>query len=231
MSHIRGAVLVIGMLIVSAVAVASASATLPEFEGSFPKHFVATQTGEGELDTVGAVGEARDVKCTAGSALGFVRSEKDVLVAGGIKYTGCHSTKFGGLKCQSTATEGEIVTNQLLGLLGYTNKAKAEVGLLFEPDNASDFATFTCHTFFKDEHLLVRGTVICPISKTNENTDKFTLSCNATNGVQTPLSFENLGTRDTLETEGSGQETFAFEQSGVKASSSVLTLGATKINA
>lgn len=200
-----------------AVALALAAPEKPEFDGPFPIHFVAKQLGAGSLNTVGG----RDVKCSGGSTLGFINGPKDVLV-NGIIYTGCESTKFGGLKCQNTATEGEIKTNPLLGILGYVNKPN--VGLLFSPDGSPDFATFTCHTFFEDEHLLVRGTVICPLSPVNTQTDKFDLNCKQKNGIQEPLSFDGLNTKDTLETQGAGQEPFAFEQSGVTALSDVLTL-------
>jgi hypothetical protein len=197
---------------------ALASAALPEFDGPFPTHFVATQLGAGELNTVGG----RDIKCSGGSALGFIDGPKDVLVSGGIIYKGCESTKFGGKKCQNTATEGEIKTNPLLGLLGYVTKPN--VGLLFEPSGAANFATFKCKTILTEESLSVRGTVICPLSAVNTKTEKFVLTCKQTKGVQEPLSFEGAATKDTLETEGSGLENFAFEQSGVSATSDILTL-------
>jgi hypothetical protein len=216
------------MFVVSAVAIASASAALPEFESTFPKHFVALQTTNGFLETKAG----RTVECKHGSALGLINSAKDLLV-NGIIYTECKSTAFGGGVCLSTgAPEGEIKTNRLLGLLGYI--AKPNVGILFEPDNAPDFATFHCKTLLGTESLLVRGTVICPLSPVNTTTDKYTLDCKmkaGEKGVQEPLSFEGAGTTDTLMTEGKGPENFAFEQSGVSASSEVLTLGTTKINA
>jgi hypothetical protein len=212
------------MFVVSAMAIASASAALPEFESPFPKHFVALQLGTGLLETRAG----RTLECTHQSALGFINSEKDILI-NSLIYTGCASTAFGGGKCQSGATEGEIKTSPLLGLLGYVSKPN--VGLLLEPDNAPDFVTFNCKTILGTESLLIKGTVICPLSPVNTTTDKYHLNCQQTAGVQNPLSFEGLGTKDFLMTEGKGPENFGSEQSGIRALFDVLTLGVAKINA
>lgn len=218
----------------AAVASSSASAacgdagTKPCFHGPYPNHFVATQLGTGLLETVGT-GKTRTVECKGGSALGFIRSEKDVLISSGIIYTGCKSTTFGA-ECNSAgAANGEIKTLPVLGLLGYINKnaVPPEVGLLFEPDNGgTHFATFTCTAF---QTLKVSGTVICHLSPVNNTpTEKFHLLCEQTKGVQNPLSFEGAGTTDTLMTKGEGLENFN-EQSGVRALSDVLTLSLTLI--
>lgn len=224
MSRIKGAALVVSMLVVSAVGIASASAALPEFGGPFPTHFVAKQLGSGKLETI----KGRTVECSGGSALGFINSAKDLLV-NGIIYTGCAGQGFGQGKCQSGSTEGEIKTNPLLGLLGYIKLAPNQVGILFEPDNSPDFASFNCKTLIGTETLLVKGTVICPLSPINEVTEKYHLVCNQTAGIQNPLSFEGAGTTDTLMTEGKGPEPFAFEQSAVQALSDILTLSLTEI--
>ena len=197
------------------------------FEGTFPLHFVALQLGTSKLETVGG----NTVECKHGRALGFINSAKDALVNGGMTFLGCQGTGFGQGKCQSGATEGEITTSQLLGLVGYVNTAKTEVGFLFEPDNAPDFATFKCKTILEDETLLVKGTFICPLSPVNTTTDNYHLVCNQTKGVQNPLSFDGAGTTDTLMTEGKGPTIFAFEQSGIQTLFDVLTLGLAKINA
>jgi hypothetical protein len=195
------------------------------FEGTFPLHFVALQLGTSTLETVGG----NTVSCTHGKVLGFFNSVKDLLVGGsGITFLGCAGTGFGVGKCQTGATEGEITTSQLLGLLGYISNPN--VGVLFEPDNAPDFATFKCNTVLGAETLLIRGTVICPLSPVNTTTDNYHLVCNQTKGVQNPLSFEGAGTKDTFETEGKGPTNFAFEQSGIQALFDVLTLGLAKIN-
>jgi hypothetical protein len=215
------------VLTLGAVAATTASAALPEFEGPFPKHFVATQLGAGFLETVGG----NTVECSGGStALGFIRSEKDLLVSGGIAIRGCGGAGFGQGKCQTGATEGEIITLQVLGLLGYINKAAKEVGVLFEPDNAPDFTTFKCKTILGEETLLIKGTIVCPLSPVNTETESYKLICSQTKGVQKPLGFEG-GTGDTLMIEGKGPKPFAFEQAGIQTTFDVLTLGQAKINA
>jgi hypothetical protein len=232
MRHIKtfGLALVI-MFALAAVASSSASAAcggnpLPCFHGPYPIHFTATQLGKGLLETVGK----NTVECTGGSALGFVNGPKDVLV-NSIIYTGCKSASF-GVECKTAgAAAGEITTLALLGLLGYTNKTAKEVGLLFELDggNGTHFASFQCETFPK-EKLTVTGTVICKISPVNTltPTKNYHLLCKQTNGVQEPLSFDGLGTKDTLMTKGEGLLNFN-EQSGVSALSDVLTLTLTLI--
>lgn len=226
MSRIKGAMLVVGMLVVSAIGVATASAALPEFDGPFPIHFVANQLGTGTLLTAGG----REVSCSGGSTLGFITSAKHVSV-NSIIYTGCKSTSFGAGECRSGATKEEIKSLALLGLLGYINKVNKEVGLLFEPSGGiNHFASFECETFLGKEKLVVRGTVICHLSPVNTLTKNYHLLCKQTKGVQEPLSFEGLATKDTLETEGvSGPEVFGFEQSGVTALSDILTLTLTLI--
>jgi hypothetical protein len=230
MSQIRTTVLVITMLVVSAVVVASASAALPEFEGPFPNAFHAEQLNAGKLETV----SGKTVECTGGLATGVVKSEKDVLI-NGILYTGCKSTTFGGLKCQTAGhAEGDITTVPLLGLLGYIKKpATTEVGLLFEPENGVVFASFECKTFFNPVSVTVRGTVICHLEPINVKTKNYTLSCKlkaGEKGVQNPSSFEGLP-KDLLSTQGTGQEVFGPEDSGVEALSDIETEKETKINA
>jgi hypothetical protein len=220
----------VSVLALGAIVASVASAVKPEFKG-FPAHFVAAQVGTGILETKGG----RTVECSAGSALGFIDSAKHLLVNKGgigIIYTGCKSTSFGAGKCQSGATKGEITTLALLGLLGYTHLAPTEVGILFEPAGGiNHFASFECETILGAEKLTVRGTVICPISPINMNTTKYHLNCKQSAGLQTPLSFEGLGTVDTLSTKGEGPETFGFEQSGVSALSTITALTAVEISA
>jgi hypothetical protein len=228
MSRAKGATLVVAMFVLSAIGIASASAALPEFDGPFPIHFVAKQLGVGKLETI--AGGNRTVECSGGSTLGFVDSPKHVLV-NGIIYTGCKSKTFGGGECQSGATKGEIKSLPLLGLLGYITKTPPLVGLLFEPQGGiNHFASFTCEEILgTTESLTVKGTIICDLSPVNTLTKDYHLLCSQSKGVQKPLTFEGLGTKDSLMTEGSGIENFGSEQSGVEALSDVLTLTLTLI--
>lgn len=210
-----------------AVAVTSASAALPEFDGPFPIHFTALQLGVGIVETVGK----RTIECTHSSALGFINGPKDVLVNSSI-ITGCKSTTFGAGKCQNGATKGEIKTLAFLGLLGYITASTKLVGLLFESyGSINNIASFECETLLGSEKLTVKGTVICHLSPTNVTTKNYHLECKQKNGVQEPLSFDGVGTKDLLLLEGQGPENFAFEQLGVSGLSDILTLTSTKINA
>jgi hypothetical protein len=215
----------VAVFVMSAVAVGSASAVLPEFHGPFPNHFTALQLTTGVLETV----KGRTVECNHGSALGFVKSGKDVLV-NGIIYTGCKSTAFGAGKCQNAgAPKGEITTLPLLGLLGYIKASTHLVGLLLERDGGTNhFASFECEAVIK-EKVTVRGTVICELSPVNVATNEYHLECKQTKGAQAVLTFEGAGTKDILETKGEGLETFGFEQSGVTALSDVFTEKLTEI--
>ena len=207
--------------------VAVASAALPEFEGPFPKHFVALQLGTGIVETVAG----RTIECTHSSALGFINGSKDILVNSAL-ITGCKSTTFGAGKCQNGATEGEIKTLAFLSLLGYISQATRLVGLLFESHSGiNNIASFECETLLGSEKLTVKGTVICHFSPANVVTEKYHLLCSQSKGVQKPLSFDGLGTKDMLLLEGQGPESFGFEQLGAVLLYDVLTLAVAKINA
>jgi hypothetical protein len=212
------------VFVLAAAASSSASAcnasSLPCFHGPYPIHFTTLQLKVSTFLTVGG----RAVECSGGSSLGFILSLKDIII-NGVIYTGCISTNFGGGKCQSGAVKGEIKTLSLLGLPGYINQATKLVGLLFEPGGSiNHFASFECETLFGAEHLTVRGTRICDLSPVNTHGKKFHIVCEQKNGVQEPLSFGGLGTKDTLETKGEGPENFGFEQSGVSELYDILTL-------
>ena len=226
MSRIKGATLVVAMFAMSAIAIASASAALPEFDGPFPNQFTGTQIGEGKLETLGG----RTVACTGGSASGTIQAAKHLLVKG-ILYTGCKSTTFGAGKCQNGSTEGDIITLPLLGLLGYIKlTTPKEAGVLFEPDNGIDhFASFKCKTLIGEETITVKGTTICHISPINTKGTKYTLECKETNGMQEPSLFDGATADDKLLTKGEGPENFGFEESAVSSTTEVITKEATLI--
>jgi hypothetical protein len=218
-------VALISALALGAVMVALASAALPEFVGPFPNHFTVKQLGIGLVETVGK----RTIKCTGSLASGDITGPKDILISSIIS-TGCASTSFGAGKCQSGATQGEIKSLGVLGLLGYITISTKLVGLLFEPDGGiNHLASFECETLIGAEKLIVKGTVICDLNLINVRTAKYHLFCNQEKGIQKPLGFEGTGTVDTLLMEGRGPENFLFEQFGVKALSDVLTVLETEI--
>lgn len=214
----------VAVFAVGAVAVASASAVLPEFEGPFPNGFTAKELGVGKVETVAG----RTVECGEAETSGSINAPKDALVKA-ILFKKCKSTAFGAGNCQTAGhAEGDVTTTALLALLGYITKPK--VGLLFEPESGVNFATFVCKTILGNENLTVKGTVICELTPVNTKGKSFVLTCKQTKGVQSPTSFEG-GPKDTLMMEGSGPENFAFEQFGGESLSDITTERETQIKA
>jgi hypothetical protein len=207
----------------TAVASATASAALP----LLPLLVTLNSKGEPEdlsitlfKGTSGASSfetkSGESVKCKAdtitGKITGLSTDEAE------IKFTGC--TAVGGLlKCKSTGgASGEIVL-KVTSLLVWINVAKEEPG---EDDILpSGGLTIEC-TGLASETLHVRGSTICPTTKTLST--KATITCTATKGVQAPTEYEMEGgskVKDITETEGTGTKKFAFEQSGLTGTDSL----------
>jgi hypothetical protein len=236
MSRIR----VIGLALVavfamSAIAAASASAAELEYT-VFPNPIVkATQVGEGELETEAG----RDVKCTGGSTAGKIETAKTA-TANSVKFTGCKSTKFGGGSCQSGATKGEIVTNELTSELVYpvgTRTLHNQAAEVFKPKSGTEFVKFSCETLLGAETLKVTGSVVCHIEPVNAAASKkSTLKCvrSASKGVQDLTEYETetgvVTKGATLKTQGSGPETFN-EGSSQKSTTEIEVEKAAKIKA
>ena len=128
--------------------------------------------GEGKLVTR----KGEEVKCKGGRDTGEItgpKQAKDILIS----YTGCTAkAAVEEYNCQSGATTGEIKTFDLLGRLGFINKAKKEVGILFNPEtgNAKNprtlFAEFECvnkKTGGKNNFIKVKGSIIGAITPVN----------------------------------------------------------------
>ena len=121
----------VAMFALSAVAVSVASAALPEFDGPFPKTFA----GLGSADELETVGKSK-LGCKDVHVNGKILSAKIDLAK--LTFLGCEATQGG-----SKFSCGTILTNPLLSLLGYINKATKLVGTLLEPQEAL-IASFTC---------------------------------------------------------------------------------------
>jgi len=137
----------IAVLGVSAVAVGSASASLPEFKAAaFPVTFTSASALplEPTLTTLANV-----IKCK-------MSTDKGEITVGGTKlvgkiivtYTECTITISGmAVGCKTAGQTGNtIVTQPLMGELGYINKAIPTVGILFHPETPGTvlFAEFAC---------------------------------------------------------------------------------------
>jgi hypothetical protein len=198
------------ILALSAVASATASATLPEFSPASGVTLKGKAVGNAILETKSGT----KVKCTGGSSGGEVTAEKTVSKVK-IIFTGCESS---GFKCKTPgAASGELVTEELTGTLGYISKAGKEVGILFKPTSGTKFIEFECVGGIVKTQ--VTGSVICPIKPVNTKTTKFTLLCKQTKGVQSPLKFEGLA-EESLKTSINGGTP---EQSGEEAEASIET--------
>jgi hypothetical protein len=223
------------VLAFSALASATASAELPEFEAPFPNTFTGKQEGVGKLETKAK----RTVECSGGSSEGGSITAAKTVTIKAIIFTGCKSTTFGAGKCQNTATEGEIKTTELSGEPVYISKAKKEVAQNLKPTSAALFAEFKCKTLLGEETLKVRpsganGGVICGTTPVNTKTTKLKLECKEKGGVQEPTELENgkgEKFKSFLETEGKGPENFAFEQSGNNSTSAITTIKETTLKA
>ena len=178
----------------------------------------SSATGEWDAD-FGSTGKPSPIK------------ESENVVA---TFKGC-SLGVAKKNCQTAGDPtGEIVTNTLLGPLGYLSKAKKEVGAELKPMvKKGTFATFECEGFGKI--LVGEGTgklgdciIAAVTSKTDEETTSGTELYTGIKGPegqeQTPQHFEGKTTHCNLESKiGEGgwersvqnqEETLKFEEAG-----------------
>lgn len=208
----------VAMLLFSGIAAASASAAKPEFKSpsGFPVKFTAT-SGAGKLVTVGG----REINCKSDTASGEITSAKtaDNVV---VVFKECTTVSLG-----ITFNCGNITTNKLTAEPVYlTNpNSSSEVGLDLKPMTGTTFTTFTCTSVFGNETLSVSGSVVGKISPTNKLTKTYTLTFAQSAGKQKYEGFfvGSTFTKDTLETSGSGLQTFGPEQSGIEGTDTITT--------
>jgi hypothetical protein len=133
---------------------ASASASLPEFSGPFPKAF-KTKTGAITIETVNKV----KARCKAGTGEGEVTGPTSGKLTA--RFTGCEVLNF--LCTSKGAAPGEIVANPLSVTLGYINSAKKEVGLAEEAATSGPLAEAMCGPV----HVVETGSLIGRITPLN----------------------------------------------------------------
>jgi hypothetical protein len=130
-----------GVLVLGAIASASASAALPEFQhgGKTLEKAVklSANSGWGSIESTGGV----SLKCEGESLAGETHGAKEVANVV-IKFFGCGWTVLGQHTiCTSPGAKvGEVVTAQLLGRLGYLSKESKWVGLLLQPSKGEQIA-------------------------------------------------------------------------------------------
>jgi hypothetical protein len=192
MRHLRifGLILV-AVFALSAVAVSSASAALPEFHGPFPKLFTGLG-GAGKLEAE----SGNTVSCKDVHIHGEIIGPKHDLVK--LTYLGCSVKAFGATAPCATSGQpsGVVLTNKLLSLLGYIKRTPRLVGLLLEPEaGQSQFASFECVAGVVKIPVQVRGTVGGEIGPLNTLSNSFNVA----------FELEKVGKQKIKKFEGEGE--------------------------
>lgn len=170
--------------------------------------------GVGVLTTVGGSG----VECKAESSDGeFVSGNNKEETGIVVKFTGCESLS---LPCTSPgAKTGELITNELEGIVGWESKASKKTDLELYPAKSVKsglFIEFECSGLA----VKVRGKVLVPI-KNDKMTATETLKFKATKGKQKPETWEESSSPAILEAAFSNFKGGAFEQAGQNITSTV----------
>ncbi len=232
------------VFVVSAVVAATAFAEAPEFKLAAGSTAFSSKGGTGKLET----SKGETVECKKETNTGEVEGSsgkraKNILIS----YKECTATiGLNKYKCKSEgvgANEEEIRTFGLLARLGWINKAKLEIGILFNPEtgNANNpnnlFAEFSCSRTGELIDIRVRGTIIARLApgqdeKLIEPGGHFTLEFKKGEGKGTTEwpnlegeSAKKLETETTItEKEGKG-----FIESGAVGSVEIFPLVSTLI--
>jgi hypothetical protein len=145
------------VIAVSAMTAAVAAAAPPEFSPPFPNALTSTSKAM-TLETIGGL----KVKCKADTNKGEVTGPATAAMT--IGFTGC---TIPGARCQSpNGLPGEIVTQPLLGTLGYVTRAPKVVGLDLSEPTGGPLIVFSCG---EDLRVEVFGSLIgrlTPLNKT-----------------------------------------------------------------
>jgi hypothetical protein len=180
----RGAFLALMALVLSAVAASAASAALPEFqkEGKpLTEAVKVTAKAHKSLWETASVGGAGTSE--SGSFTGEIKASGEIAHVT-ITFAGNEN----GYPCSNNLKSGEgweLVTSELTGSLGYTNKASKLVGALFEPV-AQPFATCKYKTIKGD----LDGSLLGSITPVNTASTSFTITYSQSKGVQSLTHFE-----------------------------------------
>jgi len=160
----------VAVFVMSAVAVASASAALPELTKPKSTTELTKKGLKGKKLGANPILEnkkSEKVECTeAELKSGEGKGTKEVTKVK-ILFSGC-TASFGFVECNNKGKngKGEIETNELEGEIAYINKSKTEVGFLLKPATGQTvFVTFECGGIAKQE---VKGSVISKIGEVNK---------------------------------------------------------------
>lgn len=231
----------VAMCVVSAVAVASASAVAPEYgrcekvvkpynagftnSGCTKKSEAKTgkyewypgavklkQTSSGGKGILEEVGKYA-VGCSSESSTGEYTSPKEGknII---VKFKNCIS---GPLTCTSGGHEkGELETNPLDGRLVWENEKAGKAAIDLSPANGELFIEFNCEGRLS---VAVKGSVLVPV-KADKMGATFVLKFKAKHGFQTPEYYEEGGkkVKDVLLSDFAGK---GYEQAGQTITSTV----------
>jgi hypothetical protein len=213
----RLSVFVVFALAMTGATAASAGATVPMWEFTFPEVMIPSG-GQAVIEGPGIV-----LTCTSTSGSGEVSGFRSNLQT--LRFTGC-TAKIGEIpvgKCSSAGlAEGEITTKSLVATLEYISKASHEVGLIFNHGGGtSTVASFKC----PGTSASIRGEFMAKITPIKTLTAEFPLALNGTKGVQELTQFENeKGEKVTLSTLGIELNEGAFKNASIGTTGLVLKL-------
>jgi hypothetical protein len=234
--------------VMSAVAVATASATKPEFRFSGTKTAFSSTSGKGTLVQENGTKEENgsEIKCEKDTDSGEVEgvSGTDKVTNVLVLFSECTSKVLTTTyTCTTTGqAKGVIKTNQLEGQLGYISESAKTVGLVLKPKSpATEFASFECESSAKVKIAIkVKGEIIAKITEVNKLVEPgghFTLSY-ARNGtdkwIQEPNVLTVLGKKEEkllLESSISNVNSGAYALSAIETTDSVFMLQSTEISA
>jgi hypothetical protein len=203
----------VGLLAVGSVAVATASAALPEFQN---KAFMSSVLTDGEAAQLKAQGGAT-MNCKTSAVTGEVitaksKTLKEVTLE-------LHECEAEGVKCTSAgAAEGTIVSEKLEGEIGYL-ATHSELGAKFVALALFPTAGRVGQVIAKYkcvENIEYKGCVVGELSEANATVQFYSLLFEETGGVQKYLKFEPVkGTNEPCEAKikigGNAEEKVGFQ--------------------
>jgi hypothetical protein len=225
------------VLAISAVGAASASAAAPEFKLSATGKFPVKINSTSKTAKLLTPNSERLVECSASTSTGEILGVESIGKVV-VKFTKCTAKGplFTTAKCKTAgAAEEEIIPVTAKGLLVLGKDGTHELPAIdLSPENGGTFfASFTCVDTGVEQHLTVKGSVICNITPTLKLSTTSTLECNQSSAGKQLLTLflDPNGTllTDLLLTEGSGHETFGPEDSAQVVTAAQTTSEAVEI--
>jgi hypothetical protein len=158
---------IVTMLVLGALASASASATLPVFSAGLAGTVEKPTTFTLKGGTASLIPADTTFTCTSSTGSGAITSDK----AGTASFTLHNCEKFPGKLCTSPgATAGDVVFSTVPFKLVYVQKEPAAQVALDFNKKINTFATFICGGI----KVVVRSSILAPVTPINTTTNTFT---------------------------------------------------------